>query len=90
MHRGSDMNICEKHGDKLRGDDCPYCRIFKLTWLLEDCKMVMDKLGDENTYRIHESSPAMAEALDNLQQAVSSALKSQYCTSTESKKWMIH
>jgi hypothetical protein len=24
------MIICDKHGGKLRGDDCPYCRIQEL------------------------------------------------------------
>jgi hypothetical protein len=24
------MIICDKHGEKLRGDDCPYCRIQEL------------------------------------------------------------
>jgi hypothetical protein len=24
------MIICDKHGGKLRGDDCPYCRVQEL------------------------------------------------------------
>jgi hypothetical protein len=24
------MIICDKHGEKLRGDDCPYCRVHEL------------------------------------------------------------
>ena len=45
-------------------------RIEELERLLEDCASIIYKLGDENTYRIHETSPVMAESLDNLEQAI--------------------
>ena len=45
-------------------------RIELLERLLIDCASILYKLGDENTYRIHETSPVMSESLNNLEQAI--------------------